>query len=1126
MTVQDRIKSARQTLDSLRKSQLGIESAGGISFAMAVVIIVWLSGTILEMTFHLAATTRLYLLIALLLISLVAFLIVFTGIIRDNRLRPGRYAEEYWALSLGQSAPEKLRDKLLNAIQIYRTRPTDRDKFSEDLASQALLIAVADLENVPMEPALDHGRRNSGLRTLAFAAAIAVVLFIVSPSSMFSSANRLVHPSTEYMIPPSFTLAIDPAGGWAYRGEQVEFSITADGAAPREVEFIFSYSGGDPQIERVPLKDGVGELIIDGFSGPVDYYAQNKRIISPAYKLDIVTRPQVSELQYRLFSPRYSRLPVEVGRDNVGDVEALPGSRLELTMRASKILSEGWLIFTPSGADSTSADSIPFDVRGQSGTTQMGVYIEGRYHIRLRDIKGHQDRDPVTYRIRLLRDELPTVRIVFPDADIELGEDMTLPLQIEADDDFGISRLQLAFQKIGEDSSRITSEIQTNSLGEATISVDYLWNLADLGLMPGEVLEYWIIAHDNDNVKGSKLSESERRLVRLPSIEEIVAGIENAERESIDQAEMTLEAAKELREHMQEIIEEMRRNPEVDWERRRDIESAVEQQDAIEQNIDKLAEKINELVDQLQKHDLAMAETLEKYMQLQELIAEISTPELKEAMEKLKQALESQDPDKVRQALEQFDLDREEFLQSIERSIDILEQLRLERKMDELVKQVEELLHRQESVLQQMDSVEANELAEQQDALAQMTELFEKSLEETAESIEQAGEEQLASQLESIADSLDEKDIPSRMKETAQDMNSGRMDMARSKGQQSARDLSQLLAQLSAASKEFKERRKSEIAGKLRRLVEELLYVSQDQEELADRSKRLGTQSPQYRSLAGQQEDIRNALSGIINRLFEVSKETFFVTPDLGATLGNASKQMEKALEGYTSRNPRSVGTPQSKGLGEVNIASKKIIDILGQLQGSSSSTGYEEMIERLSQMASAQQSLNQQSMPIPGAEGEGMMPGADQLARMAAQQRALQEQMQQLGEEGEGMREILGDLDGIAKNMGDVAEDLENRNVNERTRRLQRRIVSRLLDATRSVRQQEYSRKRESRSGQDVVRKSPAELDLESDREKLRRDLMRALQEGYTRDFRRLIREYFQSLEQLETDKQPRMGK
>lgn len=1029
-------------------------------------------------------------------------------------------------MKLGEFASDKLRDRLLNAIQVNRS---NRYGHSEDLATTALHQVVADMSDIPLDPVIDREKRRKGLLT-RFASQVAILILVVTvPSGLRDAANRLLHPGTAYSQPPTYILSVESQQDWAYRGEATHFTIKVEGEPVSEVEFRYRYDGGDIQTEAVRLRDNAAELEFEGFTTSITYHARYRDFLSSENRLDVVTRPQISELQYKLTPPRYSRLPVEIGAENVGDVEALPGSKLELTVRATKPIGNAWFVFQPSDADSSAADSSSLELSGLTGTVDHILIREGKYRIRLRDEADHPDSDPVSYRIHLLTDEYPTVRILYPDEDVILGDDMIVPLQVSADDDYGISRLTIVYHKLGDPNAG-QEKVEVSSFpitpdipGSATILTIDMWEMGSLALVPGDAVEYWAVVWDNDNISGPKRSESERRIVRLPTIEEIFAGVEESEQAGFDQAEKALEQARELKDRVAEAIEEMKRNPEADWEQQKQIESAIEQQDSLQKQVDQLKQKIDQLVEQLEKHDLLTMETLEKYKQLQELLAEVATPEMKEAMQKLQEAMEKQDPDALRKALEQFDVDREEYLENIERSLNILKQLQLERKMDELVKQAEELLHRQEDILAGMEDQPPDELAKKQESLANSTENFKKNIEDAQKLAEESGETELADELTDLMNQMDVKQIPSNMRRTAQNMSSGNMDKAQEQGELSARDLSELAGQLSESSEDMKQRRKDDMQKKIRRLTEELLYVSQAQEELAEESVRTGTHSPRYRDLAGRQEDIRNSLNGVTGRLFNVSKETFFVNPSLGAKLGKASAEMESALQKYSDRNPRSVEAPQSSALGNVNQAARQLLEALSQMESSQSSTGYDEMMEQLSQMTQQQSELNQQSigMPMPGQGEQQQMPGEQggmqSLGRMAAEQRMLQEGMQKLSEEGQGMQEILGDLDGIAKSMGEVAGDMEEKNINQRTRQLQRQIVSRLLDATRSVREQEYSRKRESKTGSDLARKSPQELMFDKDKDQLRRDLLRALQEGYTRDYRQLIRAYFRQLEQAE---------
>ena len=1118
----DNITAAIHTINKLRLAQRKIELTSAASRMLITIFVILITATSIEILFQLPPVPRSILVSVSLLSMIVALALIVFSLRSDALLSDDRDSERLWALKIGYNSDGDVRDRLLNAIQINRNQPDSRDQFSVGLARAAMLGIIAELGKIDLLPVLEISGRRRSLKQLSVVIVAVLLFFTVYAGQKNAALYRLSHPTQVFAIAPTFDLHFTDVVEWAYRGEVVEFRLISSGESPKFVEFIYNVDGGGLQSQKIDIVDGSGKVRFNGFNENITYFAQWKDVSSASHRLQIVTRPQISEFHYRLHPPAYSRLPVIRGLENVGDVEGFKGSRLELNVRASKTLSEGWLIFRDEYSDTSNTDSLALKITGMKAYSKFVLRRDGMYQIHLRDAKYHPNANPVTYQIKLLIDEFPSVEITFPDADVALGDNPVLPLYIEADDDFGIRKIELAFQMAEDDTAVQTINLSLPKPGIASASIEYNWDLGEMFLMPGDIIRYWAICWDNDNVSGPKRSESEQRLVRLPTIEEIFAGAEEAESMGFEQTEKTLEAAQELKETVEEIIEEMRRNPEVDWEKQQQLQDVIDQQKKLEESVKEVGETLENMIEQMEKHDLLGKETLQKYQELQELIAEVSNPELKAALEKLQKAMEEQSPEDILKALEDFDFDRESFMDNIERTMNILKQLQLERRMDELVKQVEEILNQQENILNEIDDADAEKLADKQKALSNTMEMFEERLKDTQKLAEESDENDLSDQLGAISDSLDTKDIPSQMSDASQDISSGNKDSAKQKGQEAARQLSEMASQLSSAQKQLIEQRKNELAGKLRKLTEDLIYLSVDQEDLNLQSIKLGTQSPRYRELSSTQGDISNGLDAVTNRLIDLSKETFFVTPELGASLGKAAAELDKAIEKYTNRTPRSVSTSQKRALGEINDSARQLLDVLSQLKNSGSSSGYEEMMEKLSQMAGDQQSLNQQSMPTPGSQGSPSMPGGQQLSRMVAEQRALQGAMQQLSEDGEGqgMEEVLGDLDAIAKAMGEIADDMEDKNINARTRRLQEQIVSRMLDATRSARQKEYSKKRESKTGTRFTRNSPQAPKFDASRDQLRRDLKKALQEGYSRDYRRLIKAYFHELETLEHEK------
>jgi hypothetical protein len=102
-----------------------------------------------------------------------------------------------------------------------------------------------------------------------------------------------------------------------------------------------------------------------------------------------------------------------------------------------------------------------------------------------------------------------------------------------------------------------------------------------------------------------------------------------------------------------------------------------------------------------------------------------------------------------------------------------------------------------------------------------------------------------------------------------------------------------------------------------------------------------------------------------------------------------------------------------------------------------------------------------------------------------------------------------------MASEMGEVVEELQSLNIDRKTIDRQQQILSRMLDAQKSVREKEYSKKRLAEVGKQYKHKQPDDpTNMEDPRMKqLSLDLNRALQEGFNPDYEKLIEEYFRAL-------------
>jgi hypothetical protein len=185
-------------------------------------------------------------------------------------------------------------------------------------------------------------------------------------------------------------------------------------------------------------------------------------------------------------------------------------------------------------------------------------------------------------------------------------------------------------------------------------------------------------------------------------------------------------------------------------------------------------------------------------------------------------------------------------------------------------------------------------------------------------------------------------------------------------------------------------------------------------------------------------------------------------------------------------------------------------------MQSGGQGMGMAGLMQRLQRMSGQQQGINEGTKNLGGLSQEQ----AAALARLAAEQGVVRKSLEQLAREAAASGELskmLGDLSRIAREMREVQTDLAGGSVTPETSKKQEQILSRLLDAQRSTRERDYEKQRRATAGRTPARRGPESIDASTaeGRTRLRRDLQKALEEGYAREYEEMIRRYFEILEQ-----------
>jgi len=1115
--LKDRKENLPQPLNSFLaefgRYHLWLKLSHGSLILLSLFLICLIIGLTSGGLFYLSSTARLiYLgLCCLVVVAALSYLLARPILGRDSR--------ERLALRLEDAFPE-LEDHLIASVELESRLTENPENYSTDLI-RAIIKKASELVGgidhrlaVDKRPVFKWGKISLSLVGLS------VLLVFLFAGDLKNSFYLFSHPLTEIERPPDFIFEVSPGDAEVLKYEPLLVGAKTVGKRPEEVEIRWQNQGS----ETVFKEKMEPKMKAQGDSSDYDFSYEFKEIRrsfsyrleargerSPLYTVNVLDPPRITGLKLTFRYPRYSGIPTVVVDENDGNIVALVGTKVTIQASSNKKLEGAKLIFKKGGVHQ-------MDVKGQRAAAEIKVSKENSYHIELADGPGNVNPEPITYRITPLQDAYPTVEITSPGANVDLNETRLLPLSFEAYDDYGFSNLELHYflESEGAKSPEWSLDIPVGEKGSTHLLSDYNWGLANLGMIPGDVVTYYLKVHDNDLISGPKSGRSQSFTARFPSLDEILSDLDIRREGEVLDLEEVLRQERQLQEKLREFSRELRRNLPEDWQEKKELESAVQKQAELSQRLAEVADQMEENIRKAEENQLNTLEMLSKMMEVRQLLEEIATPELKEALRRLQEALERMKPAELRRALEKFQMNQEELLQNLERTLALLKQLQAEQKLDALTQLAEKLLNEQNDINQSLESAETSEeqkqLARREGQQGEDFQTLQKQFASFQSSCQQSG---LVPQedLDQMQRKLDSGEVPKNISEMQQNLQSGQMQKAGQCGGELSKSFASMLADFQGMQQCMSSCLSAEIIRAIKKATFDLLYLSGRQEELHDEVKERKHRDPELRPLAREQKNLESGTYKVLEDVREVSEMSLFIPFEVSKTISLAAGEMEAATKRLDAKNPNAK-VSQIGAMANLNRAVDMLLRALDQIKSSGSASGASQMLQQLQGLGQRQESLNQQTAQTLGSQQRLFMSHQDMLGRLAAEQEAIRESLRELFEQMQGEGQTLGRLEGTEEEMSKVIEDLKRRRLNQEVVDRQERILTRLLDYQKSLHRQDYTQKRRADTAEDMLRRSPPELtDLSETKDERKEEIKKALKESYPLQYEELVKAYFKKL-------------
>ena len=355
---------------------------------------------------------------------------------------------------------------------------------------------------------------------------------------MFAEVPRFLSPFADHPPYSPTRLVVNPAGAVVDYGKNITINVTARGRMPKDVSLVVA-NPADGQTTSIPMfksEDGKYFQTIEDVRSDLTYWAAVERGRSKYYRIDLCKSPRIESVQVRYCYPGYSRLPernASLSRED-NTLKAYKGTQVMMTVRSNR----------PLGGGTVSIGGQTYACAGQADETATGEFPltgQGDFSLSVTDTEGNASTEPFKGKVSIIPDNKPMVSIVSPAVQSLAIPTAKIPVVIEAQDDLGIGDVSL-FRSHNE-SEDARKHLLKNAAG-TFVSVAETLDLADLGVRPGDVIDFYATATDS-------LPESPQTMASEPYRIQIISEEEYAQ---MMRNQMT---AKDLRPKYDNIINQM-----------------------------------------------------------------------------------------------------------------------------------------------------------------------------------------------------------------------------------------------------------------------------------------------------------------------------------------------------------------------------------------------------------------------------------------------------------------------------------------------------------------------------------------------------------------------------------------
>jgi hypothetical protein len=320
---------------------------------------------------------------------------------------------------------------------------------------------------------------------------------------------------------------------------------------------------------------------------------------------------------------------------------------------------------------------------------------------------------------------------------------------------------------------------------------------------------------------------------------------------------------------------------------------------------------------------------------------------------------------------------------------------------------------------------------------------------------------------------VNEEDVKEKMKESKDALQQGQKKKAQKAQKKAIDELEEIERQLQSMQQSSGEDKPIEDMETLRKILENLVALSFDQESLMLTARNTPRNSAEFIKIVQRQNKLADDSQIIEDSLLALSKRVVQIQATINKEISAINNNMNKATRELEERKVEKAAERQQLVMMSINNLALLLAEILEQMQKDlempPSQCNKPKNCNKpnpnckkpsMSQLKEAQKKLNKEMKK--GKDGKKGEQGSKNLMQLAKKQETIRKQLMELRDE-QGENGEKGKIDKIVEDMEENETDIINNRITQETIARQEEILTRLLEAEKSEREQGEDDKRKS---------------------------------------------------------------